>query len=135
MLQEAIRKYQNNLLTSVEVIDELIRMAKEIRESDEELEASGLSVDEIAFYDALIDNESAKEVLGDDTLREIASELVEKVKKNASIDWTIRETVRAKLRVLVKRTLRKYGYPPDKQKSATEKVLKQAELFTENSIE
>jgi type I restriction enzyme R subunit len=135
MLQEAIRKYQNNLLTSVEVIDELIKMAKEIREGDKELEASGLSVDEIAFYDALIDNESAKEVLGDDTLREIATELVEKVKKNASIDWTIRESVRARLRVLVKRTLRQYGYPPDKQESATEKVLKQAELFTENSIE
>jgi type I restriction enzyme R subunit len=135
MLQEAIRKYQNNLLTSVEVIDELIKMAKEIREGDKELEASGLSVDEIAFYDALIDNESAKEVLGDDTLREIATELVEKVKRNASIDWTIRESVRARLRVLVKRTLRQYGYPPDKQESATEKVLKQAELFTENSIE
>jgi type I restriction enzyme R subunit len=134
MLEETIRKYQNNLLTSVEVIDELIRMAKELRKQDEELEASGLSVEEIAFYDALIDNESAKKVMSDDVLRKIASELVEKVKKNASIDWTIRESVRAKLRVLVKRTLRSYDYPPDKQESATEKVLKQAELFTENTI-
>jgi type I restriction enzyme R subunit len=134
MLQEAIRKYQNNLLTSVEVIDELIRMAKELRKEDEKLEASGLSEEEIAFYDALIDNESAKKVMSDEVLRKIASELVEKVKRNASIDWTIRESVRAKLRVLVKRTLRNYDYPPDKQESATEKVLKQAELFAENSI-
>ncbi|KUK77363.1 MAG: type I restriction-modification system restriction subunit [candidate division WS6 bacterium 34_10] len=134
MLQEAIRKYQNNLLTSVEVIDELIQMAKQLQKEDEDLKASGLSVEEIAFYDALIDNESAKKVLGDDILREISTELVEKVRRNASIDWTIRESARAKLRVLVKRTLRNYNYPPDKQKSATEKVLKQAELFTENSI-
>jgi len=112
-----------------------MNLARELRESDEELASSGLSVEEIAFYDALIDNKSAREVMDDDILREIARELVEKVKKNASIDWTIRESVRAKLRVLVKRTLRQYGYPPDKQRSATEKVLKQAELFTENSVE
>ena len=135
MLQKAIKKYQNNLLTSVEVIEELIKIAKEIKTNDEDMEASGLSEEEIAFYDALVDDDSAKNVLGDDILREIAQELVEKVKKNTSIDWTIRESVKAKLRILVKRTLRKYDYPPDKQKSAIKKVLKQAELFASNEIE
>jgi type I restriction enzyme, R subunit len=134
MLQDAINRYRNNLLSTKDIIEELMNLARELRESDEELASSGLSIEEIAFYDALIDNKSAREVMDDDILREIARELVEKVKKNASIDWTIRESVRAKLRVLVKRTLRQYGYPPDKQKSATEKVLKQAELFTENSV-
>jgi type I restriction enzyme R subunit len=135
MLQNAINRYRNNLLSTKDIIEELISLARELRESDEELASSGLNMEEIAFYDALIDNKSAREVMKDEVLREIARELVEKVKKNASIDWTIRESIRAKLRVLVKRTLRKYGYPPDKQNSATEKVLKQAELFTENSLD
>jgi len=131
MLDTAIKKYQNNLLTAAQVIDELINIAKEIKASDERGEDLGLTEDEIAFYDALAINGSAKEVLGDDTLRELARILVEKVKANTAIDWTIKESVQAKLRVVVKRILRQYGYPPDKQKLATENILKQAELFAD----
>ena len=134
MLQEAIRRYQNNLLTSVQVLEELIRIAKEIQKEDKNIKELGLTEEETAFYDALANNESAKNVLGDKVLRQIAQDLVNQVKKNASIDWTIRESVRAKLRILVKRTLRRYNYPPDKQEIATETVLKQAELFTENNL-
>jgi len=134
MLQDAIKKYQNNVLTSVQMIDELIRIAKEIQKEDKSAKELGLTDEEIAFYDALADNESAKELLGDKVLKEIAQDLVNQVKKNASIDWTIRESVRAKLRILVKRTLRRYNYPPDRQASATEMVLKQAELFTTENI-
>ena len=134
MLQDAIKRYQNNVLTSVQVIEELIKIAKELKDEDNKLEELGLTTDEVAFYDALANNESAKNVLGDDVLREIAQDLLKQIKKNASIDWTIRESVRAKLRILVKRTLRKYNYPPDKQANATEMVLKQAELLTENSL-
>ncbi len=129
MLDTAIKKYQNNLLTAVQVIEELINIAKEIKESDARGDKLGLSDDEIAFYDALIENGSAKEVLGDNTLCELARILVQKVKANTAIDWMIKESVQAKLRVIVKRILRQYGYPPDKQKLATENILKQAELF------
>ena len=101
---------------------------------DKNIKELGLTEEETAFYDALANNESAKNVLGDKVLRQIAQDLVNQVKKNASIDWTIRESVRAKLRILVKRTLRRYNYPPDKQEIATETVLKQAELFTENNL-
>ena len=131
MLDAAIKRYQNNLLTAAQVIEELINIAKEIRASDERGEDLGLTEDEIAFYDALAMNESAKKVLGDDALRDLARILVEKVKAKAAIDWTIKESVRAKLRVIVKRVLRKYGYPPDKQKLAAENILKQAELFAD----
>jgi type I restriction enzyme, R subunit len=131
MLDAAIKKYQNNLLTAAQVIEELINIAKEIKASDERGENLGLTEDEIAFYDALTINGSAKEVLGDDTLRELARILVQKVKANTAIDWTIKESVQAKLRVIVKRILRQYGYPPDKQKLATENILKQAELFAD----
>jgi type I restriction enzyme R subunit len=131
MLDAAIKKYQNNLLTAAQVIEELINIAKEIKASDERGEDLGLTEDEIAFYDALVLNGSAKEVLGDDTLRELARILVQKVKANTAIDWTIKESVQAKLRVIVKRILRQYGYPPDKQKLATENILKQAELFAD----
>ena len=131
MLDAAIKKYQNNLLTAAQVIDELINIAKEIKVSDERGEDLGLSEDEVAFYDALANNGGAKEVLGDDTLRELARLLVEKVKANTAIDWTIKESVQAKLRVIVKRILRQYGYPPDKQKLATDNILKQAELFAD----
>ena len=133
MLEKAIKKYHNNLLTAVEVIEELVDLAKEIRKEGERGETLGLSFDEVAFYDALADNGSARDVLGDDTLRDLARILVEKVKQNTSIDWTIRESVRARLRVLVKRLLNQYGYPPDKQKLATENILKQAELFADNN--
>lgn len=129
MLESSIRRYQNKVLTAAEVIQELINLAKEMKAADQRGEALGLTADELAFYDALEVNDSAVKVLGDDTLRDIARELVEKVRSNASIDWTIKESVRAKLRVLVKRTLRKYGYPPDKAAKATETVLRQAELM------
>jgi type I restriction enzyme, R subunit len=131
MLDTAIKKYQNNLLTAAQVIEELINIAKEIKVSDTRGEDLGLNEDEIAFYDALAINGSAKKVLGDETLRELARILVQKVKANTAIDWTIKESVQAKLRVIVKRILRQYGYPPDKQKLATENILKQAELFAD----
>ena len=134
MLESAIKKYQNNLLTTAQVIEELIKIANEIKESDKEGERLGLSQDEVAFYNALGTNDSAVKVLGDDTLKTIAREIAEKVKRNATIDWTIRESARAKLMVLVKRTLTKYGYPPDKQKKAIDTVLKQAELIADDWI-
>jgi type I restriction enzyme R subunit len=129
MLENAIKRYQNNLLSAVQVIEELIELAKQIKASDQRGKDLKLSDDEIAFYDALANNDSARAVLGDETLRELARILVVKVKSNTSIDWTIKESVQAKLRMIVKRTLRKYGYPPDQQLLATENILKQAELF------
>ncbi|MCL5028886.1 MAG: DUF3387 domain-containing protein, partial [Bacteroidetes bacterium] len=131
MLESSIKKYQNNLLTTTEIIQELINIAKQIKESDKEAEKLGLTKEEVAFYDALETNDSAVKVLGDDTLKVIAKEIADKVRKNATIDWTIRESARAKLMVLVKRTLSKYGYPPDKQQKAIDTVLKQAELFAD----
>ncbi|MDD4990880.1 MAG: type I restriction endonuclease subunit R [Paludibacter sp.] len=131
MLEGAIKRYQNNLLTTAEIIQELINIAKEIKEADKEGERLGLTKDEVAFYNALEVNDSAVLVLGDDQLRDIAREITEKVKANATIDWTIRESARAKLMVLVKRTLTKWGYPPDKQAKAIETVLKQAELMAD----
>ena len=133
MLETAIKKYQNNLLTTAEIIQELINIAKEMKASDKEAEKLGLTLDEVAFYDALEVNDSAVQILGDETLRVIAKEIADKVRANTTIDWDIRESARAKLMVLVKRTLTKYGYPPDKQQKAIDTVLKQAELFT-NSI-
>jgi len=129
MLEKTIKKYQNNLLTATEVIQELIDLAKNIRTDDVRGTQLGLSDDEIAFYDALAENESAREVLGDTGLRDLARVLVEKVRGSATIDWTIKENVQARLRVLVKRTLNQYGYPPDKQAIATDLVLQQAGLF------
>ncbi len=130
MLEDAIRRYQNNLISAAEVIEELIEMAKEIKKADSRGEELGMSEPELAFYDALANNESAREVLGDDALRELAVVLVDRIKKNASIDWSIKESVRARMKVIVKRLLRQYGYPPDKQAIATETVLQQAQLFT-----
>jgi len=109
------------------IIEELIKTAQEIKETIERGEESGLSDAEIAFYDALADNRSAGEVLGDEQLRLIAGELVVAIRKNASIDWSLKESVRAKMRVIVRRILRKYGYPPDMQEDATKLVLMQAE--------
>lgn len=131
MLETAIKKYQNNLLTTAEIIQELIDIARQIKEADREGEKLGLNNDEVAFYNALEINDSAVHVLGDETLREIAKEIADKVRSNATIDWTIRESARAKLMVLVKRTLNKYGYPPDKQAKAIDTVLKQAELLAD----
>ena len=131
MLEDAIRRYKNNLLTAAQVIEELILMAKEIRTSDERAVDMGLSEDEVAFYDALAMNASAKEVMQDDALRKLAQILAESVKQNTSIDWTIKESARAKLRTVVKRLLKKYGYPPDEQKLAADRVLEQAELMAD----
>jgi type I restriction enzyme R subunit len=131
MLERAIKKYQNNLLTTAEIIQELINIAKEVKEADKEGERLGLSTDEVAFYNALEVNDSAVQVLGNETLKEIAKEIADKVRANATIDWSIRESARAKMMVLVKRTLTKYGYPPDKQAKAIETVLKQAELMAD----
>ena len=131
MLETAIKKYQNNLLSTAEIIQELIELAREIKASDQRGAKLGLSEDELAFYDALEINDSAVQVLGDEQLRLIAREIAEKVKTNATIDWTIRESARAKLMVLVRRTLNKYGYPPDKQQKAIDTVLKQAELLAD----
>ncbi len=130
MLEKSIHTYQNRAIETAAVIEELIRMAKELRDADRRGEELGLSDDEVAFYDALEVNDSAVKVLGDETLRMIAQELVESVKRNTTIDWTVKESVRAKLRVIVKRILRKYDYPPDKQEKATQTVLEQAELLS-----
>ena len=115
-----------------EVIAELIELAREMREANKRGEELKLSEDELAFYDALEVNDSAVKVLGDDTLKDIARELVRKVHENATIDWTLKENVRAKLRVMVRRTLRQYGYPPDKQEKATQTVLEQAEVIAKD---
>jgi type I restriction enzyme R subunit len=132
LLEQALRKYQNRAIETAQVIEELIQLAKDMRAAEARGESLGLSDDELAFYDALETSDSAVKVLGDDTLRAIARELVETVKKNVTIDWTIRDNVRAQLRVYVKRILRKHGYPPDKQEKATETVLEQAELLSGN---
>ena len=131
MLENAIRKYHNKIFTAVEVIEELIELSKDIQKMDKEPEEMGMSDLEYGFYSAIANNDSAREVMEKDQLRELAVVLFEKVKANASIDWTIKESVKAKLKVIVKRTLRQYGYPPDMQKLATETVLKQAELIAE----
>ncbi|MEJ2637404.1 MAG: type I restriction endonuclease subunit R, partial [Calditrichia bacterium] len=129
MLENSIKKYHNKILTAAEVIEELIKLSREIREMDKEPQEMGLSDFEYAFYTAVANNKSARELMQKDKLRELAIVLYERVKQNASIDWTIKESVKAKLKVIVKRTLRQYGYPPDMQKLATETVLKQAELI------
>ncbi|TCO77510.1 type I restriction enzyme R subunit [Plasticicumulans lactativorans] len=130
MLEQTIRRYQNRAIEAAQVIEELIALAKEMREAHARGGQLGLSEDELAFYDALETSDSAVKVLGDATLRTIAQELVRTVRANVTIDWTLRENVRAQLRVLVKRILRKYGYPPDKQERATQTVLEQAALLS-----
>ncbi|MCD4704397.1 MAG: DUF3387 domain-containing protein, partial [Methanosarcinaceae archaeon] len=131
MLEGSIKKYHNKVITAAEVIEELIELSKEINRMDKEPHEMGLSGFEYAFYTAIADNDSARELMQKEKLRELAVVLFEKIKQNASIDWTIKESVRAKLKVIVKRTLRQYGYPPDMQALATETVLKQAELITD----
>jgi type I restriction enzyme R subunit len=130
LLEKSVRRYQNRAIEAAQVIEELIELAKEMRAAEKRGEQLGLTKDELAFYDALEVNDSAVKVLGDETLRTIARELVETVRNNVTIDWTVKESVRAKLRVIVKRILRKYGYPPDKQEAATNTVLQQAELLS-----
>ena len=131
LLEQSLRRYQNRAIETAQVIEELIALAKDMRKANARGEELNLSDDEIAFYDALEVNDSAVKVLGEPTLKTIARELVQAVRKNVSIDWTVRENVRAQLRVIVKRILRKYGYPPDKQEKATETVLEQAALLSE----
>ncbi len=126
-----VRKYQNRAIETAHVIEELIALARQMRDAASRGEELNMSEDELAFYDALEVNDSAVKVLGEPTLIKIARELVVTVRKNVTIDWTIRENVRAQLRVVVKRILRKYGYPPDKQEKATQTVLEQAEVLSE----
>jgi type I restriction enzyme R subunit len=131
MLESSIKRYQNNLITSAEIIQEFINLAKEIKESDTRGDKMGLSKDELAFYDAVAANDSAKQLLGDEVLIKLARELVIKVKENATIDWTVKESVKQGMKVAVKRLLRIYGYPPDLQKLAADTVLSQAEMLAE----
>lgn len=129
LIKRTIRKYQNRAIEAAAVIEELIALAREMREADRRGEELGLSEDERAFYDALEVSDSAVKVLGDETLKLIAQELVKTIRNSVTIDWTEREAVRAQIRVAVKRILRRYGYPPDKQEKATQTVLRQAELL------
>ncbi len=129
MLEKAVRKYQNRAIEAAQVIDELIKLAKDIRKAQARGQELGLTDDEVAFYDALAENESARAAMGDEKLRFLAQKLVERVKQSVSIDWQVRENARAQIRVLVKRILREFGYPPDMQARATELVLEQAQVL------
>lgn len=131
LLDGALKRYHNRIITAAEVIDEIINIGKQVRESDKEADELGLTEYEYAFYMAVADNESARELMGKDKLRELAVVLTDKVRANASLDWNIKEDVQAHLRVIIRRTLRKYGYPPDMQELATETVMKQAELMAD----
>jgi type I restriction enzyme R subunit len=135
MLETSIKKYQNNLLSTAEIIEELLELARQIRTVDGLAEKLKLTKDEFAFYSALEVNDSAVKILGDKVLKQIAQEIAEKVRKNVSIDWNMKESARAKLMVIVKRTLNKYGYPPDKQQKAVDTVLKQAEVLADFWVE
>ncbi|GAM14266.1 type I restriction endonuclease subunit R [Mesobacillus selenatarsenatis] len=132
LLNNAINKYNKRAIETSKVIEELIELAKEMNESYKRGEETGLIKEEIAFYDALASHETAEEVLGDEILKAIAHELSKAIKENMSIDWNLRESARAKMRITVRRLLKKYGYPPDLQKMAVETVVKQAELMAEN---
>ena len=131
MLEESIRKYHNKVITAAEFVEELIDVAKNVKLEAEKPKAMKISDEEYAFYTAVADNKSARELMGKEQLRELAVALTDKVRKNASIDWQIKESVRAKIRVMVKRTLREYGYPPDMEKLATDNVLRQAECIAD----
>jgi type I restriction enzyme R subunit len=128
-LHNTIIRYQGRSVEILEVIKELIGLAEEVKKSKQRGEKLGLSEEELSFYDALGTNNSAVKILGDKVLKTIAIELTEMIRRNVTIDWTLRENIQAKLRIMVKRILRKYGYPPDKQKKATETVLEQANLL------
>ena len=131
LLEQSLRRYENRSIEAAQVIEELIELARDMREASARGEQLGLTEDELAFYDALETNDSAVQILGDETLRAIARELVETVRRNVTIDWTLRESVRAQLRVMVRRILNRHGYPPDKQEQATLTVLEQAEVLSE----
>lgn len=129
MLEEAIRRYQNRALTTAEIIAELVALAKQLRESGHRGVALGLEPDEVAFYDAIRQNDTAVLELGDETLKTIAQQLVTAVRESATIDWDVKETVRAAMRAKVRRLLNRYGYPPDGQERAVALVIEQAELL------
>ena len=136
LLQEAVKRYQSGLIEAATVIEELIRLAQKLREEAERGKALNLREDELAFYDALAENPTAETILGDATLKAIAHELVESVRRNTSIDWQLKESVQAKIRTLIKRILRKYKYPPDDPATgeytvSVNKVLSQAELLAD----
>jgi type I restriction enzyme R subunit len=131
MLQNALTRYRNRAIETAQVIEELIAMARQFMEEAAKGEKLGLNLEELAFYDALASNESAVRELGDDVLKTIALELTDKLRKNLTVDWSVREAVRSKLRLMVKAILKRYKYPPDKQEAATEMVLQQAETLTE----
>jgi type I restriction enzyme R subunit len=132
MLNKTIHKYNNRLITTKEVIDELIKLSKDLTHSDIEAEALNLNQYEYAFYTAVANNDSARELMKNETLRNLAVVLTYEIRKNATLDWKIKESVRANLRVVVRRTLRKFGYPPDKEKLAIENIIAQAELLAED---
>ena len=134
-LENAIRRYQNRSIEAAEVIEELLGLARDIRDASRKGEELGLTEEELAFYDALETHDSSVKILGDEVLRAIAIELVKAVRENVTIDWVYRENVKAKMRVMVKRILKKYGYPPDKQKKATDTVLEQAKLLAKDWAE
>ena len=130
LLQQSLTRYNNRTVQTSQVIEELIEMARKFQEAAERGERLGLNADEMAFYDALATNEAAVRELGDDTLKKIAVELVVKLRGSVTVDWSKRETVRAKLRVMVKTLLKRYKYPPDRQEEATDTVLSQAETLS-----
>ena len=132
MLKTTLNAYHNRAISTMEVVDELIKLAKEMDAATKRGQDLGLSDDEVAFYDALAANESAVQAMGNDHLKVIAAELVAHVRKSVTIDWTLRESARAAIKVVVKRILRKHGYPPDLTAEATQTVLAQAELLCAN---
>jgi type I restriction enzyme R subunit len=132
LLEASIRKYQNRAIETTQIIMELIELAKEISEAEKRGEATGLTPDELAFYDALADNDSAREIMGDDILKQIARDLTVSIKNNISVDWAIRESVQAKMKMTIKRLLKKYGYPPDKTAKAIDIVMEQTKLMCQN---
>lgn len=134
LLEAALRKYQNRTIETTQIIMELIELAKQISQAEKRGESSGLTLDELAFYDALADNESAKEIMGDEILKQIAIDLTKAIKNNISVDWAIRDSVQAKMKMTIKRLLKKYGYPPDKTAGAVDIVMEQTKLMCQGEI-
>ena len=132
LLDKTIKRYTNRSIEAAQVIEELIELARKVRDEKHRGKELNLNEDEIAFYDALIDHDGVKDFMSDEILRKIALELTETTRKSVTIDWTQRESVQATIRLKIKKILRKYDYPPDKEKKATETVLKQAELIAKN---
>lgn len=134
MLEASIRKYQNRTIETTQVIMELIELAKEISGAEKRGESTGLTSDELAFYDALADNESARDVMGDEILMQIAKDLTLSIRRNISVDWAIRENVQAKMKMDIKRLLKRYNYPPDKTPQAVDTVIAQAKLMCQKEV-